>query len=221
MESPTAAPISPSTDEAAQFTYANYEADDIKPTAQFMDDVSRILHDFSAKSDMGIRVIPRRSNELPKEGISICEKDILSSSLPRITKDELPIPLSDPRRIFSSGTPGIKLTHPFGYVVGGPGLDPKLDTFAKDYLSRNSDIRTAADLEAAKARDIAAGIEKAKKAAEERQGAKEHNEKVHKKTRAHEDQHSMEMKLHKVMAAEQKAKREAKEKRKAEKAGKE
>jgi hypothetical protein len=210
MESPTAAPISPSTDEAAQFTYANYEAEDIKPTAQFMDDVSRILHDFSAKSDMGIRVIPRRSNELPKEGISICEKDILSSSLPRITKDELPIPLSDPRRIFSSGTPGIKLTHPFGYVVGGPGLDPKLDTFA-----------TAADLEAAKARDIAAGIEKAKKAAEERQGAKEHNEKVHKKTRAHEDQHSMEMKLHKVMAAEQKAKREAKEKRKAEKAGKE
>jgi hypothetical protein len=219
MASLTVVTSPPSTDEAADSQYASYLPSEIAYSAEFQNEISRIIASEDAQTDNGIRVIPRSSSEVPKDGISIREQEIPPSSLPRMSKDELPLPLSDPRRIYASQFPGVKLTHPNGYYEGGPGRDPKADTFAKDYLSRNSDIRTAADLEAAKKRDMAAAVEEAKQAAQRRLAAIEHNENIHKKIRALEAQHDMELKLQKRMAAEQKAKREAKEKKKEEKAG--
>jgi hypothetical protein len=219
MASPTVTTSPPATDEATNHQFASYPPSEIPYNAEYQTEISRIMASEDAQTDIGIRVIPTSSSEIPKDGISIREQDILPSSLPKISKDELPLPLSDPRRIYASLVPGVKLTHPNGYYEGGPGLDPKADTFAKDYLSRNSDIRTAADLEAAKQRDIAASLEEAKQSAQRRLAAIEHNENTHKKIRALEAQHDMELKLQKRMAAEQKAKREAKEKKKEEKAG--
>jgi hypothetical protein len=219
MASPTVATSPPPTDEATNQQYASYQPSDIAYNVDFQNEMARIMASEDAQTDNGIRVIRKDSSEVPKDGISIREQDILPSSLPKISKDGLPLPLSDPRRIYASLVPGVKLTHPGGYYEGGPGPDPKADTFAKDYLSRNSDIRTAADLEAAKQRDIAAALEEAKQNAQRRVAAIEHNENIQKKIRALEAQHDMELKLQKRMAAEQKAKREAKEKKKEEKAG--
>ena len=200
-------------------TYASYLPTELPYNEQFQNDISRILADADAQTDNGIRVIPDGSDEAPEEGVSIRAKDISPTSLPRIQKDELPLPLSDPRRIYAGPVPGIKLTHPGGYVEGGPGLNPTLDTFNQDYLGRNSDIRTVADLESAKQRDIDTELEKAREIAQKRLKALDHNENIHKQIRALEAQHDMELKLQKRMAAEQKAKREAKEKKKEEKAG--
>lgn len=220
MVSPAAETSSLPTEETApDYQYVSYLPSEIAYNEQYQNDISRIIVNPDAQTDNGIRVIPAGSDEVPKEGVSVREADILPSSLPRILKDELPLPLSDPRRIYASLVPGVKLTHPNGYYEGGPGMDPKRDTFAKDYLSHNSDIRSGADLETAKNRDIAAELENAKLAAQKRLKAIEHNENIRKQIQALEAQHDMELKLQKRMAAEQKAKREAKEKKKGDKAG--
>ena len=49
--------------------------------------------------------------------------------LPIIKEDELPLPLDDTRRVYPSPVAGLRLTHPGGYLEGGPGLDPDMDTF--------------------------------------------------------------------------------------------
>ena len=220
MGSPTA--LSNSSlpgDEPKDATYASYLPTDLPYNEDFQNEISRLLLNPDGQTDKGIRIIPETSDETPEEGISIRAKDILPASLPSISKDELPIPLSDPRRIYASKIPGVKLTHPGGYFEGGPGLDPKLDTFSQDYLGRNSDVRSATDLDAAKQRDIDVELEKARESAQKRLKAIEHNENIQKQIRALEAQHDMELKLQKRMAAEQKAKREAKEKKKGEKVG--
>ena len=220
MGSPTA--LSNSSlpgDEATDATYASYLPTDLPYNEDFQNEISRLLLNPDAQTDKGIRIIPETSDESPEEGVSVRAKDIVPASLPSISKDELPIPLSDPRRIYASKIPGVKLTHPGGYFEGGPGLDPKLDTFSQDYLGRNSDVRSATDLDAAKQRDIDVELEKARESAQKRLKAIEHNENIQKQIRALEAQHDMELKLQKRMAAEQKAKREAKEKKKGEKVG--
>jgi hypothetical protein len=220
MGSPTAlSNSSPPGDKAAGSIYASYLPTDLPYNEDFQNEISRLLLNPDAQTDEGIRVIPDTSDELPAEGISVRAREIVPTSLPTISKDELPIPLSDPRRIYASKIPGVKLTHPGGYFEGGPGLDPRLDTFSQDYLGRNSDVRSATDLEAAKQRDIDVELEKAKESAQKRMKAIEHNENIQKQIRALEAQHDMELKLQKRMAAEQKAKREAKEKKKGEKVG--
>jgi hypothetical protein len=219
MGSPTALSNSPPGDEATDSTYASYLPTDLPYNEDFQNEISRLLLNPDLQTSQGIRVIPDISDELPEKGVSVRAKDILPMSLPTIPKDELPLPLSDPRRIYASKIPGVKLTHPGGYFEGGPGLDPKLDTFSQDYLGRNSDVHSATDLDAAKQRDIDVELEKAKESAQKRLKAIEHNENILKQIRALEAQHDMELKLQKRMAAEQKAKREAKEKKKGEKVG--
>lgn len=220
MGSPTVlSNSSPPGDKAADCTYASYLPTELVYSEEFQNDISRVLLNPDAQANEGIRVIPDSSEETPEEGASVRAREILPSSLPRIARDELPIPLSDPRRIYASKIPGVKLTHPGGYFEGGPGLDPKLDTFSQDYLSRNSDVRSAVDLDAATQRDIDAELEKARETAQKRLKAIEHNENIQKQIRALEAQHDMELKLQKRMAAEQKAKREAKERKKSEKEG--
>ena len=208
MGSPTAlSNASLPGDETADSTYASYLPTDLPYNEDFQNEISRLLLNPDAQTNKGIRVIPETSDELPEEGISVRAKDILPSSLPSIPKDELPIPLSDPRRIYASKIPGVRLTHPGGYFEGGPGLDPKVDNFSQDYLGRNSDVRSATDLDAAKQRDIDMELEKARESAQKRLKAIEHNESIQKQIRALEAQHDMELKLQKRMAAEQKAKR--------------
>ena len=220
MVSPTAAVgPSPSANEPSDGTYASYVPHDLKYSTDFEDSLVQALLDPEAKTDIGIRVIPDDSDEAPEEGVSIRARDILLPSLPNISEDELPLPLSDPRRVFASAIPGIKLTHPGGYLEGGPGLDPELDTFPDDFLNHNTDIGTAAALNTAIQSDIETHIETLKERLRARQKAKEKNEQIEKELRALVDQHNMELKIQRRMAEEQKAKRAAKEKKKREKAG--
>jgi hypothetical protein len=220
MVSPTVAVgPSPSANEPTDGIYASYVPHDLKYNTDFEDSLVQALLDPEAKTDIGIRVIPEDSDEAPEEGVSIRARDILLPSLPNISEDELPLPLSDPRRVFASAIPGIKLTHPGGYLEGGPGLDPELDTFPDDFLNHNTDIGTAAALNTAIQSDIEAQIETLKERLRARQKAKEKNEQIEKELRALVDQHNMELKIQRRMAEEQKAKRAAKEKKKRERAG--
>jgi hypothetical protein len=216
MVSPTVAVgPSPSANEPTDGIYASYVPHDLKYNTDFEDSLVQALLDPEAKTDIGIRVIP----EAPEEGVSIRARDILLPSLPNVSEDELPLPLSDPRRVFASAIPGIKLTHPGGYLEGGPGLNPELDTFPDDFLNHNTDIGTVAALNTAIQSDIEAQIETLKERLRARQKAKEKNEQIEKELRALVDQHNMELKIQRRMAEEQKAKRAAKEKKKRERAG--
>lgn len=221
MVSPTAAVTrSPGSDEPADGTYASYVPHDLKYSTDFEDSLVQTLLDPAANADdTGIRIIPDDSDEKPKDGVSIRATDVDISTLPHIPEDELPLPLSDPRRIFASAIPGIKLTHPGGYLEGGPGLDPELDTFPDDFLNHNTDIGNAAALSTAIQSDIETQVETLKGRMRARQKAKEKNEQIEKELRALVDQHSMELKIQRRMAEEQKAKREAKEKKRRERAG--
>lgn len=220
MVSPIAAVgPSPASEEPADSTYASYVPHDLKYSTDFEDSLVHTLLDADATADKGIRIIPDDSDETPEDGVSIRAQDVVFSSLPRIPEDELPLSLSDPRRVFASAIPGIKLTHPGGYLEGGPGLDPELDTFPDDFLNHNTDIGTTAALSTAIQSDIEAQVETLKDRLRARQKAKEKNEQIEKELRALVDQHSMELKIQRRMAEEQKAKREAKEKKKRERAG--
>ncbi|KAM0720192.1 hypothetical protein Q7P37_004328 [Cladosporium fusiforme] len=216
--SATADPTLP-TEESSTGVYATYVPHDLKYSTDFEDSLVQALLDPDAKTNAGLRVIPEDSDEEPKEGESLRASDIVLSDLPSVAEDELPLPLSDPRRVFASAIPGIKLTHPGGYLEGGPGLNPNLDTFPDDFLNHNAAVANATALRAAIQNDIDTQLEALKERLRARQKAKEKNEQIEKELRALVDQHNMELKIQRRMADEQRAKREAKEKKRKERAG--
>lgn len=214
----TAGSNSPKKESISGF-YASYVPHDLKYNTDFEDSLVQALLDPNAKNDVGLRVIPDDSDEAPEEGASIRARNIVLSDLPSISEGELPLPLNDPRRVFASAIPGIKLTHPGGYLEGGPGLDPDLDTFPDDFLNHKASVGTATALRAAIQNDIDEQVEALKERLRARQKAKEKNEQIEKELRALVDQHNMELKIQRRMADEQRAKREAKEKKRKERAG--
>lgn len=220
MVSPSAAVgPSPPADDNSDRAYANYVPHELKYSTDFEDSLVQTLLDPDAKTDNGIRVIPDDSDEAPEKGVSIRANDILAASLPDIQEGELPLPLNDPRRIYASAIPGIRLTHPGGYLEGGPGLDPEIDMFPKDFLSHKATIGTPSDLRTAVQAEIDTHVEALKERLRARQRAKEKNEQIEKELRALVDQHNMELKIQRRMAEEQRAKREAKEKKRRERGG--
>lgn len=208
----------PPSDTPPSNGYASYVPHDLKYDADYEDSVMQMILE-PPSNDGGIRIIPEDSKEQPVDGISVRAKDISSLSLPNIQENDLPLPLTDSRRIFASAVPGIKLTHPGGYLEGGPGLDPDQDTFTNDFLEENKDISSAEELRARQQKEIDVNLEELKKRVEARRKAKEKNDEIEKKLKNLKDQHDMELKVHRKMADEAKAKKEAKEKRKKGKAG--
>lgn len=221
MVSPTAAgDASPSNnDDVFNSLYASYVPHDLKYSADFEDSLADLLLEAKDTSDTGLRVIPEDSDEQPQDGVSIRATDILLPDLPSIAEDELPLPLTDPRRIFASAIPGIKLTHPGGYLEGGPGLDPEMDTFPDDFIGHRPGISNATELESAIRREVETSVEMLKERMRARQRAKERNEQIEKELRVLEDQHGMELKIQRRMAEEQRVKREARERKRREKGG--
>lgn len=95
-----------------------------------------------------------------------------------------------------------------------------MDTFAEDFLSRNSDrARRNAALKAAQGKEIDGSLEELKERMQERQKAIEHNERIERELKRMREEHEMEMKVHRQLAEKRKAKKEAKEKERAAKAG--
>lgn len=198
--------------------YASYVPHDLKYNAEFEDNVMNAVLS-SDGAQIGIRIIPDDSNEPAVEGQSVRFSDIHPQSLPNIAEEELPLPLNDTRRVFASPLPGIKLTHPGGYLEGGPGLDPDMDTFPDDFLSSRPQIASSPQLQRALQKEISTSMELLRERLRARQKAKERNEQIEKELKMLTDQHTMELKLHNRMQEEMARKKEAKEKRRREREG--
>ncbi|KAI7228998.1 hypothetical protein KC330_g7646 [Hortaea werneckii] len=198
--------------------WANYVPHDLKYAADFEDALAKVALDADATHD-GIRVLPDSSDEQAVDGASVRAKDVSLQSLPNISEDDLPLPLEDSRRIFVSPVPGVKLTHPAGYLEGGPGLDPEMDTFQEDFLARHPDVTTPADLKSAVVKEVNEAVEQLKERLRKRRAAKERNEQIEKELKALRDQHEMELKIHNRMREESERKKEAREKRRRDREG--
>lgn len=205
----------PPSDTPPNNGYASYVPHDLKYDADYEDSVMQAILSPPAH-DGGIRILPDDNKEAPIDGVSVRAQDISPHSLPSILESDLPLPLTDPHRIFSSHIPGVKLTHPGGYLEGGPGLDPDQDTFTNDFLEENKDVTSAQELRERQQKEIDANVEDLRERMEARHKAKEKNDEIEKKLKNLKDQHDMELKVHRKMADEAKAKKEAKEKRKRE-----
>lgn len=194
-------------------TYASYVPHDLKYSATFEDALVDAILNSDGKHT-GIRIIPEDSDEQAIEGESVRLSDIQLHSLPNIDEEELPLRLDDSRRIFASPIPGVNLTHPGGYLEGGPGLDPEMDTFPDDFLSSRPRVSSAPQLQRALQTEINARMEMLKERLRARQKAKERNEQIEKELKTLTDQHDMELKIHNRMQEEVARKKEAREKRK-------
>ena len=164
----------------------------------------------------GIRILADDSNEQPINGVSVRARDVSLQSLPTIAEAELPLSLSDPRRIFASPVPGIRLTHPGGYLEGGPGLDPDVDTFSDDFLSRHEHVNSTKALRSAIQQEIDASVELLHERVEARRKANERNEQLEKELKVLMEQHDMELRIHSRMAEESQKKKALKEQKRKE-----
>ena len=217
---PGGGPNPPQEDEGNS-NYAAYVPHDLKYSADFEDSLMHALLDNSGHNNTpdGIRIIPEDSTEQSVNGVSVRAEGISAQSLPTISEDELPLNLTDPRRVFQSPIPGIKLTHPGGYLEGGPGLDPEMDTFPDDFLANNPAISTPAQLRRARQKEIEASLEALKERLRARRRAKERNEQLEREIKTLTDQHSMEVRIQSQMAEEQRRKKEARAKRRRDREG--
>ncbi|KAK3112812.1 hypothetical protein LTR53_010523 [Teratosphaeriaceae sp. CCFEE 6253] len=208
----------PPQEEQPNSAYASYVPHDLAYNADFEDSLMRVALDPNVKQD-GIRIIPDDSPEQAEPGISVRLSDVSHESLPTITEDVLPLPLNDPRRIFASAVPGVNLTHPGGYLEGGPGLAPDMDTFPDDYFQNHPDISSPDELRKAIRKEVDASVELLKERLRERRMAKIKNEQVEKELKVLNEQHDMELRTLNKMAADRERRREAKERRRKEREG--
>lgn len=200
--------------------HASYVPHDLKYSASFEDSLIDTVLSSQSHGRPGVRVLPEDSDEQPVPGQSIRIDQIDWNDLPRIEEDELPLPLDDRRRIFASHIPGVKLTHPGGYLEGGPGLDPEMDTFPEDFFANQAaSIASSAQLQAAIAKEVDASMELLKQRLRARREAREKNERIGRELKTLIDQHEMELKIQSRMAEDQKRKKEARERRRRERDG--
>lgn len=200
--------------------YGSWVPHDLPYSVEFEDSlISAILNASNANMTSGIRVIPEDSDEKAVEGTSIRFQDIDLTKLPTLSESDLPIPLSDPRRIYAGPIPGVKLTHPHGWTEGGPSLDPNLDTFADDFLMNHPNVTTVEQLRAAVRKEVDANMEVMKERLRARQKAKGRNEQFAKQIKTLTDQHELEMRLQQRKQDEKRQKKEARERKRVEKEG--
>ena len=211
---PDGGPISLPKDNSMA-SYASYVPHDLKYSSDFEDSLIQIVLNSTPNHD-GIRILPEDSHEQSIEGQSVRTADVILHSLPSISENELPLLLDDTRRLYQSPIPGIRLTHPGGYLEGGSGLDPEMDTFPDDFMANHPFVSTPGQLRAAIQKEIETSVEQLKVRLRARQKAKEKNEQIERELKALTDQHSMELRTLNRMQEERERKREAKEKRKAE-----
>ncbi|KXL48390.1 hypothetical protein M433DRAFT_541139 [Acidomyces richmondensis BFW] len=209
----------PPQEDNQKSMYASYVPHDLKYSADFEDALMNVVTDPDTPI-AGIRVIPAGSDEEPQAGISIRAEDISFSSLPSVSENELPLPLDDARRVFASPVPGVKLTHPGGYLEGGPGLNPEMDTFPDDFI-QNYPVRisNASDLKNAVEAEVERNLDLLQQRLKARRQAKERNEQIEKELKTLMDQHEMELKMHNRIAEENARKKEARERRRKDRAG--
>ncbi|EON63378.1 hypothetical protein W97_02605 [Coniosporium apollinis CBS 100218] len=184
-----------------------------RDTSVFDDAVMHLV--LEPPSPSGI-VILTDTNEQPVNHHSIRLADIDPPSLPTIPAHELPLPLTDPRRIYRSPLPGLLLTHPNGSPEGGPSpfssIPTTHDEFAQHFI-RLHGIRSPEELE----RRLGAAMQEQKdelrRRMRRREEAIEHNARIEKEIRNLVDQRAMEVKLEEKLKAGAARRREEREER--------
>ena len=217
-------PTPPQEEQQQTSLYASYLARDLKTySADFEDSLIDAVLNSSGRfiGRDGVRIIPEDSDEQPVEGVSLRAEDVSLESLPSIPSSEAepPLPLNHPRRVFASPVAGVKLTHPGGFLEGGPGLDPERDTFPDHFFARNPQITTSIQLQATLKHEVDGSIELLKERLQNRRRAKERNEQIEKELRMLTDQHSMELRVQERMQEDARKKKEARELRRKERDG--
>lgn len=160
----------------------------------------------------GLVILPDDSPSQPEPGISVRARDIQPNHLPDIDFHQLPLPLDDTRRIYASPLPGIRLTHPVGYLEGGPGPSSDQDAFVRDFISQHN-ITTRAQLLEVRAQEIEKNLDLTKERMRARHHALQHNARIEKEIKTLTDQREMELKIETRMRNEAMARRERREKK--------
>lgn len=209
----TMSAVAPPADGMSQ--YARYIPRELEYNSGFEDNLMRIVLNPST-SETGIRILHEHEQETPINGSSIRATDVTSASLPHVEDAELPLSLDDPRRVYASAVRGLRLTHPGGFLEGGSGLDPEEDAFAREFLLGNSIPASQEELQEMIQSQVNSNLELLRQRMSDRQKAIEHNEQVEKEIRNLVATHDLEMRMQRRMIDEQKAKKEARDKKRQE-----
>ncbi|KAF2150984.1 hypothetical protein K461DRAFT_286946 [Myriangium duriaei CBS 260.36] len=193
--------------------YASWLPRDIPYSAAFEDAATDLLLS-PPTSPTGLHILTTDSPSAAIPGKSLHLSAISPSSLPRLDVPSLPLPLEDPHRQFASPIPGLNLTHPGGYLEGGPGLNPTEDEFARHFAAEHG-VRDAAGLAAAVEQEVSRQVEIARERAKARRDAKERNEQIRAEIKTAVDQMELEKKVLTKAKERARERRERKEKRRA------
>ena len=211
------APSTPKSNTDEDNVYASWLPRDVPYNASFEDRVCDILiSEEPLAQSTGIRILPDDTSEEPQPDISVRSREIDPSTLPAITQSSLPLALSDPRRKYASPIAGINLTHPGGYLEGGPGIAPSDDEYARHFILEHK-VRNGEELSVTVAREIEANLELARERMRARKEARDKNERIAREMKSLEEQMEMETKV--LIKAREKA-RERRERRDRKKVGK-
>jgi hypothetical protein len=190
--------------------YAAWSPHDMAYSEHFENALHHIL-EYPPRSRDGITIIPQDSPDHPQPGVSIRARDVDPRSLPIVALQHLPLSVHDPRRIFASPLPGLRLTHPGGYLEGGPGPSPDdQHAYARDFVERNN-ITHPEQLAMAVQHHMAHSIALAKDRMRARYDAQTHNARIEKEIKTLMDQRDMEVKIETRMKEDAKRRRETRE----------
>ena len=182
---------------------------EIPYSESFTDELMRIV--LQPHSPSG-KVVSDKGLTITTNGDSVQLED---AYLPDVDPSELPIPIEDPRRIYRSAVPGIRLTHPGGPLEGGAppfqpsgtsGITGQIPDDIRDYarqLIRENSPKNLRDLQKLIASETQKQILELKKRMSERNEAKEQNEQTQKEIDDKDEVRAIERKI------EEKCKREA------------
>ncbi|CAD0111891.1 unnamed protein product [Aureobasidium uvarum] len=196
--------------KTANIQYATHLPHQIPYSAHYEDSLYHIL-EYPPRSRDGIFIIPNDSSEQPKQGISVRARDIDPKSLPQVTLQQLPLSVHDPRRIFASPVPGIRLTHPGGYLEGGPGPSPEEQrNWAREFVEREGAVDEKA-LGLAVQHHMQQNMALAKDRMRVRNDALQQNARIEREIKTLMDQREMEVKIETRMKEDATRRRETRE----------
>lgn len=202
--------VSPKGNKVATPQYATYQPHDIPYSAHYENALYHIL-EYPPRSRDAIFVIPDHSNEQPIQAVSVRARDIDPNSLPQLTLKNLPLSIHDPRRVFASPVPGIRLTHPGGYLEGGPGPSPEDQRkWAREFLEQEGVVNEEA-LSMVVQQHMQQNMTLAKERMRARYHALQQNERLQKEIKTLMDQREMEVKIETRMQEDAKKRRENRE----------
>lgn len=129
------------------------------------------------------------------------------AGLPAVGHAELPLPLSDSRRVYRSAVPGVKLTHPGGPLEGGappfqpsgaPGIEGQIADDIRDFarqLVKENSLKNPTQLKKFISAETQRQIEELKRQMSDRSRAKEQNEQTQKEINKKDQTRALERKI--------------------------